>query len=144
MAETELHRKLVKGLAGIVRKREEYSWLLFIDGEDDCSHGCPPQLALLRPDLYARDDRSGHVVIGEAKTAFDIENDHTAAQLDAYFRHLSTHRSGELLIAVSLLHAGLAYRFCNVIRNQAGCRHVPFQVSGWMFGPRTFSRVWHG
>jgi hypothetical protein len=144
MAETDLHRKLVRGLAGIVRRREECSWLLFIDGEDDHSHGCPPQLFCVRPDVYARESRTGHVLIGEAKTASDIENDHTAAQLSVYFQHLSTHPSGEFLFAVSLMHAGLAYRFCNVIRKQAGCPHVPFQVTGWMFGPRTFVRAWRG
>ncbi len=144
MAESDLHRKLVKGLADVIRRREECSWLLFVDAQDDCSQGCPPQLVSLRPDLYARDGRTGHILIGEAKTARDIENDHTAAQLSMYFQHLSTHPSAELMFAVSLMHAGLAYRFCNVIRKQAGCQHVPFQVSGWMFGPKTFMRVWRG
>jgi hypothetical protein len=115
-----------------------------VDGEHDLSSGCPPQLASVRPDLYARDWRSTRVIIGEAKIAEDLENPHTHLQLACYFSHLGGLSAGEVLVLVPYLAAGTAYRLCRAARRRAGSDHVPFEVSGWLFGSTAFSRVWRG
>lgn len=143
MPESDLHRLLVQSLVGSVEVRHK-DCFLFVDGDHARSHGCPPQLEAVRPDLYARARVTRHVVIGEAKTTFDIETVHTAIQLSTYFRHLAAEESGELLLAVPYLCAGQAHRICRRIRQLAAAESVPFEVSGWMFGSSTIQRAWRG
>lgn len=143
MPEGDLHKRLVQRLVSSVEYRFTDAFL-FVDGDHARSHGCPPQLEAVRPDLYARDRFTRHVVIGEAKTTFDIDNAHAAIQLESYFRHLALEPSGELLVAVPYLCGGQAYRICRNTRRLVGADSVAFEVSGWMFGRATFSRVWRG
>jgi len=144
MSESPLHAELVQRMASTLRLSHE-DWLVFIDGADLTSLGCPPQLVGARPDLFARNRRSSHVLIGEAKTPFDIDNPHTELQIDTYFRFLQHERSGELHVAVPYLCAGQAIRICHQRKRQTGSLRVPFTVSGWMFNSRA-SHVdhWHG
>jgi hypothetical protein len=144
MPESSLHRRLVDQLVSDVLGRSGHEWLLLVDGEHHHSNGCPPQLASARPDVYARDAITKHVIIGEAKIAADLEGPHTLVQLGCYFDHLSRVPSGELIIPVPYLAAGAAYRICRLARRRAGCEHVPFEISGWLFGTTVFSQVWRG
>ncbi len=48
------------------------------------------------PDVYYCDNDS--IIIGEAKTDNDIDNQHTMAQLDAYIAHLGIFKLRRLLI----------------------------------------------
>ena len=143
MPESNLHRRLVQSLVASVEGRHQ-DWFLFVDGDYSRSNGCPPQLETVRPDLFARARETRHVVIGEAKTTFDLETTHTAVQLDTYFRYLALERSGELILAVPYLCAGLAHRVCRRIRLAAGVGAVPFEISGWMYGSSTIQRAWRG
>src|SRR5262249_34533249 len=94
MPESDLHKRLVTALASLVRKRRSSSWFLFVDsGVQHPSDGCSPILGCARPDVYARENVSHHVIIGEAKTACDLDNSHTERQLFEYFRHLSGQQS---------------------------------------------------
>lgn len=140
-----MHRRLVQQLVSAARNRLGDNSLIFVDGEDDYSAGCPPRLDASRPDLYARAfGERRHVIIGEAKTESDIDSPHTASQLSAYFIHLRDEAPGELLVPVPYLAAGAAYRVCWTARRRAGCDQVPFEVSGWFFGNVNFSRAWRG
>src|SRR6185436_18522219 len=132
MAEGALHRKLVGSLVERIRTEPDGSWLLFCDGVNEHSIGCPPQLDIVRPDLYARHKLEGRVVIGEAKTGTDIENDHTRLQLSYYFQHLASHPVSKLVLAVPFTEAGLAFRICQNVRRSVGLPNVPFEVTGWM------------
>jgi len=143
MSEGHLHKRLVQSLLVHLRNKGG-KWFLFVDGDDTHSSGCPPQLELVRPDLYARENESRHVVIGEAKIATDIENDHTALQLATYFEHLAGEQSSELIIAVPYLSAGLAYRICRSLRRKVACEQIPFEIGGWLYGPATYSQFWRG
>jgi hypothetical protein len=142
MSEGTLHRRLVQALVQSLDGGAR--WFLFVDGDAVHCDGCPPKLSAVRPDVYARADSTKHVVIGEAKTAGDLENEHTLRQLTAYFEHLSENRSSELRLAVPFMSAGQAHRMCRMARLAAGCNHVPFEVWGWMFGRKTISQVWRG
>jgi hypothetical protein len=142
MAESALHKQLIRSLVGSIVAQHE-DCFLFADGDHTHSQGCPPQLEAVRPDVYPR-LRNRHVVIGEAKTPFDIDKPHTKVQLDAYFRHLACEPSGELLVAVPYLCVGLTHRLCRHIRRLAGAESVPFEVSGWMYGSTTIQRAWRG
>jgi hypothetical protein len=146
MPESALHRELVSRLVSAVQARRSGSWFLFVDSNDgNVSEGCPPILRSVCPDLYARENRGRHVVIGEAKTSRDLDNLHTEEQLYEYFLHLSNESSGELLVAVPLMSVGAAHRLCRAARARVGCGVVPFEVMGWLFGPnRALCEVWRG
>lgn len=146
MPESVLHRQLVGHLTSCVRSRRSGSWFLFVDSNtEDVSEGCPPILRSVCPDLYARENVVRHVVIGEAKTARDLDNLHTEKQLYEYFRHLAEEESGELLLAVPLICAGAAHRLCRAARSRAGCPSVPFEILGLMLGTKkAICEVWRG
>lgn len=144
MGETDLHRRLVLSLASLIRERRSGSWFLFLDATDEDSQGCPPILGSSCPDLYAREIPNSHLVIGEAKTSRDLDNPHTEKQLGEYFHHLATQDSGELIVAVPLFSAGAAHRLCRVAKAKAGTVTVPFEITGWVFGPKPRCGVWRG
>jgi hypothetical protein len=144
MAETDLHKRLVRSLASLVRQRRSGSWFLFVDAIDERCEGCPPIVGSSCPDLYARENPNNYLIIGEAKTARDLDNPHTEQQLGEYFTHLTAQASGELIVAVPLLCAGAAHRLCRVAKAKFNAENVPFEITGWMFGPKPTCGVWRG
>jgi hypothetical protein len=144
MGETELHRRLARSLASLVRARRSGSWFLFLDVSDEVSEGCPPILGTSCPDLYARETPDSHLVIGEAKNSRDLDNLHTEKQFGEYFAHLAAQESGELIVAVPLLSAGAAHRLCRIAKAKVGSKKVPFEITGWMFGPSPTYEAWRG
>ena len=96
MSESDLHKRLVHGLVAHVRQRLSRSWQVFLDLRDDPEvYVCPPLLGSACPDLYARENVLNHLIIGEAKTALDLENSHTEKQLLEYFSTSWSRRSSE-------------------------------------------------
>jgi hypothetical protein len=143
MPEGDLHKLLVRRLTQSLRMRANTSWFMFVDGDDDQTHGCPPQLINARPDVYARERERRHLVIGEAKTR-DVDTLHTHQQLETYFHHLAQELSGELVMAVPYFYAGQALWVCRHARRKVGADAIRFEVSGWMFGSSEFSRTFRG
>jgi hypothetical protein len=144
MSESDLHKRLVKAILGEVSLRIGPGGLLFVDGPHDDSDGCPPTLGQLRPDVFARGRINSEVIIGEAKTARDIDNDHTFAQLSVYFHYLANERRGELWLSVPYEAVGMGHRVCRQIRRTSAQHTVPFVVFGWLFGRTLFSRALRG
>jgi hypothetical protein len=101
-------------------------------------------LETYRPDVYAVERGSGRTVIGEAKTADDIDNDHTKRQLAAYFRHLASGPAGELWLAVPMMSAGTGHRVCRLVRKCLGHNAISFTITGWFLGPEPICESWHG
>jgi hypothetical protein len=118
---------------------------VFLDSRDDPEvYACPPLLGAACPDLYARENLVNHLVIGEAKTALDLENSHTEKQLIEYFSHLSEQKSSEFIMAVPLMCAGAAHRLCRAARAKSAIETIPFEITGWMFGAKSKYEVWRG
>lgn len=132
-----MHRQLVRLLSGRIAGEAPRNWASFVDwvGLDE-RDGVPPMLEVFRPDVYAVERGSGRTIIGEAKTADDVDNDHTRRQLGAYFCHLSEGAGGEVWMAVPMLSAGTAHRICRVVRQQLGLTGIRFVITGWFFGPK--------
>lgn len=145
MPEGGVHRELVRLLARRIAGDEPRAWASFIDGDRfDYRAGVPPKLGGFRPDVYAIERDSWRTVIGEAKTADDIDNDHTRRQLAAYFRHLAVDPSGEMWMAVPLMSGGAAHRVCRDVRAGVGAGQVGFIITGWLFGPKPVVETWRG
>jgi hypothetical protein len=64
--------------------------------------GCdkPPKLGAFRPDLYAANAPTTRVIVGEAKTAVDLETSHSRQQLVAFLKHLALYPGSTLVLAV--------------------------------------------
>ncbi len=60
----------------------------------------PPAISGFRPDIYAADVAKQTVIVGEAKTTWDLETEHSKAQYSAYVRHLASFASPTLILAV--------------------------------------------
>lgn len=144
MAEGDVHRRLVRLLSEQIAGEARVSWATFIDGvAPEERDGLPPFIEAYRPDVYAVERGSRRIVIGEAKTAFDIDNDHTKRQLGAYFRHVAEGSEGEVWMAVPMMSAGTAHRVCRVVRQQLGFNNIRFVITGWLIGPRSICEMWH-
>ncbi len=79
--------------------RQMYKWvltnlindkgLIFVDLPESRRNERPPSLGDGHfPDLYANDTKSGLMIVGEAKTAGDIEKLHSIEQYKSYFETL--------------------------------------------------------
>ena len=64
--------------------------------------GCdkPPKIGESRPDLYAANAPTTMVIIGEAKTASDLETTHSRKRLLSYLRYLALYPGSTLLVGV--------------------------------------------
>ena len=60
----------------------------------------PPPICGYRPDAYVIAPRDGQLVLGEAKSPWDLENRHTIAQFLAFLTHCRTHGNAVLALAV--------------------------------------------
>lgn len=145
MPESETHRELVRLLSRQILDNAGPSWATFIDGAALGKRtGVPPAVGDFRPDIYAIERGSRRTVIGEAKTADDIDNNHTYRQLAAYFEHLAREPVGEIWMAVPMLMGGTAHRVCRSVRQRLGMIQIPFFITGWFLGSAPIVETWCG
>ena len=74
----------------------------------------PPQVGGYRPDVYAVVPKAELLILGEAKSPWDLENHHTIAQLLAFLMYCQRHGKAMLVLAVPWHRVPLA---SNMIRN---------------------------
>jgi len=147
MSESDHHRCLVRALAyeiadGAVWGRTP---MIYCDLFDTIEGTClPPLINGSRPDVFARDLGASLSIIGEAKTANDIDNPHTCEQLISFFDYLGHLPSAELWMGVPWLCAGTAMRICTHARARSSAPNVVIRVVAFMMGRTTFKRVWRG
>lgn len=70
----------------------------------------PPPVAGFIPDVYATDVPTTLIIIGEAKTASDLESDRSRAQIGAFLAHLVQVPSGIFVLSVPLTASATARR----------------------------------
>ena len=145
MSESAGHGLLVSALLKVIH--EEY-------GETECDTLADMpldgrflatfQIERMRPDIFVRQRSQKLIVIGEAKTASDIDNSHTRAQLKRFYEYLLVEQNGLLWLSVPLNQAGEAHRLLRHVRSETRAEQVPFRVSGWILGGENFERRWNG
>lgn len=101
MTESDQHRRLVQLLQDWVAAAyfSGDSGPILVDSGDSNRHSKPPTICGFVPDLYARRDLVGGIIIGEAKTPSDLENYHTRAQLAAFLGKCAEDASSVLVVA---------------------------------------------
>ena len=102
MSESSNHIDLVKLLAKWITELlppEDHSHML-IDIPENPRQKKPPKLYGFVPDIFVLNTSRYAFVIGEAKTATDVDNNHTTEQLTAFLRKCSENNNSLLVMAV--------------------------------------------
>lgn len=119
MPESVNHLRLVKQMACWISA--EYldgdSGALLVD-DPSSAGGRPPPLSGFVPDVYVRMASRDAVVVGEAKTAVDLERTHTRNQLAAFLKECSTVANGVLVVAVPWYISRLARSLVKKVQRQ--------------------------
>lgn len=94
MSQSKIHRNLVFETAHALKQR--YPKIsIYVDLQELPGDPIPPLIGGYRPDIIGRyAPTSLDVLIAEAKTNADIDNQHTLNQIGAFLNHLDTRLSG--------------------------------------------------
>ena len=99
MSESSEHRDLVVLMADGLRAKYPGA-VIETDLQERPGDPVPPPIDGRRPDIYAHDKKKKLYVIGEAKTAADLDNKHTHAQIAAFVRYLEARGAGVFVLGV--------------------------------------------
>ena len=122
MSESVRHMKLVQSLVVWVSQAYFQGDLgrILVDSAKGLLAGRPPMLGGYVPDVYAKRFAPRSVVVGEAKTARDLENRHTRAQLVAFLKHCAEFPDSVLVLAVPWHMTRFAKALMRVLLRQQG------------------------
>lgn len=125
MGETQGHHALVERTYHyfLTRFPPDRGHAIFVDRPSTPRGEKPRTIFGFVPDLLGMDVPATFHAIGEAKTAGDLENDHTRAQLRAYLRHLRL-RGGVLVVTVPWTVAATARGMVAVAVTETGATMV--------------------
>ena len=110
MAESQFHINLVRELycfAQEIRPGDK-NVVIYVDLPDVNAESRPPQMGNSRPDLFAHCYNDPLTIVGEAKTALDLERSHTVDQLRDFIRYLVDKPNPLLVMATPWLIARTA------------------------------------
>lgn len=130
MSESVRHMKLVRSLVAWVSQMyfEGDSGRILVDSAEGVAAGRPPMLGGYVPDVYAKRFAPRSAVVGEAKTARDLENLHTRAQLVAFLKHCAEFPDSVLVFAVPWHMTRYAKSLMRVLVRQQGLGGVKTMV----------------
>lgn len=126
MGESAAHSKLVRFL---------FSWVcanlfggdsgpVLVDLPESPKRATPPRVGGYTPDLYGQYLAADLLVIGEAKTAWDLERTHTTQQLEAFLYECQRHDRSALVLAVPWDLVRLANGLLRDLRVSTGSQMV--------------------
>jgi hypothetical protein len=144
MSESEAHARLVSAMLRAIQNDHIIEpFQIRADLSMTGEHARTFSIASLRPDvIVVLSDR--RKIVGEAKTAGDVDTLHTRAQLKAFFEYLLVEPDGILWMSVPMASAGEALRVARTIRRENHCERIPLVVSGWLLGARDWEQRWYG
>ena len=88
----------------------------------------PPSVQGRVPDLFAQGGALGRVIIGEAKTASDIETQRSRQQFADYLRYLAVHEHSMLIAAVPWYCVNQTRSLLRSIQKKTGTQQVKITV----------------
>lgn len=126
MPESATHLALVQRLVLWARSNYpiERDGLLLVDEPARLSADKPPSISGYFPDIYWKSLASQSILIGEAKSAYDVESRHSRRQLASFLSHLSSAEDGMLLIAVPWHVVPQAKSLIRMIQRDTGSTSV--------------------
>jgi hypothetical protein len=130
MGETYTHKYFVRLLIAHVEnsiKDKPEEFFVYADGET-LSGGTPRAIGSSIPDVFAISESREIVFIGEAKSATDIERDHTNRQLVDYVKYLKNIKYGELVFAVPWYMIGAIDSMIRKTLRDADAADLPYTI----------------
>lgn len=132
MSESEHHIILVKRLYNWVKINlfNGDSGLIYVDLPEVSKHAKPPKLfSGVKPDLYAKRSLDKLLIIGEAKTALDLERRHSIIQYRSYIYECERHEGPAIIImAVPWSHTRTIYNILMSLLNKTHAKKTQFKV----------------
>ncbi len=127
MSQSDAHRSLVQSI--VEKLVQRYPGLkLNADLQQSPGDELPPFIGGYRPDVYARQDCEGLVVIAEAKTDNDIDSPHTRAQLTSFISHLERQKLGYFILVVTGVGATRAKTLLRFMRMELQVKNTKLEV----------------
>lgn len=126
MNESPIHVELVgKILAWISHNHGAADALcIFRDGSNVTACEKPPLIGSFFPDILAEDTPPTLTIIGEAKTAADLEKSHSSKQFRAFIDYLSFRANPQLVIATPWYVRKTAAAIVSRISSELAVTHV--------------------
>lgn len=120
MAESSTHQVLVERLVQWIQRNisNSDSTVVLVDSPTTAAGSKPPAIGGYNPDVFCRTIGGEHVLIGEAKTARDIENKHSRDQFKAFLVCLKQGQSGTLVVAVPWHAVGQAMSLIRFLQRE--------------------------
>ncbi len=130
MSESAAHAELVKRLvqwisAGYVESR---TLCVLSDGPSVPENEKPPMIGGFFPDVFAEDTPPTLTVIGEAKTARDLETLHSQRQLRAFIEFLSFRSKPHFVMAAPAFAISTAQNMAAAAKQELRAAHVVVTV----------------
>ncbi len=124
MAESATHQGLVRQLVLWTERNLEGNGVLYVDDPARDASNRPPRITGFVPDLYWKSLDSACILVGEAKSAGDVESPHSRKQFASFLAHLSAVSDGTLLLAVPWHAVPQAKSLMKAIQRDTGTGHV--------------------
>lgn len=126
MPESRGHMNLVIALKKWVADQyfQGQSRSLLVDEPDSARGAKPVDIGGHVPDLFVPGLSDGLLVIGEAKTANDLENTHTKSQIEAFLRYCSSRTEAVFVMAVPWHMTRYARNLIANTKVKCGCEAV--------------------
>ncbi|HUT04532.1 MAG TPA: hypothetical protein VM163_11660 [bacterium] len=130
MSESVVHQVLVKRMADWVAEEllGGNSASILLDSPSIKLTGRPPTINGHVPDLFADDKTSRLLVIGEAKSARDLETDRSEKQIIAFLEYCSIHKDALFVLAVPWHRTRLARNLLRIWKGRMGSQSVSTEV----------------
>ena len=126
MAVSENHIALVREMANWVAAHHFAgdAGAILLDDPESPASSKPPALCGYVPDLYAPLLDTDAIVVGEAKTARDVESHHTYEQLRAFLGACASRRGSVVVVAVPWHMARCAANMVRILKSRTGLAQV--------------------
>ena len=123
MAVSSTHINLVRAMGNWINQNcpPNETALMLLDLPETAAGNHPPSIGNYKPDLYVK---SGRLILGEAKTARDIETMHSREQYAEYFKYLGQYQKSLFIMAVPWDCVPLTKSLIRRIQNNAAAVHV--------------------
>lgn len=98
MVESKQHQRLVEQMAFWLHTNCICNFDIRVHIQDKPGDPIPPKVSSHRPDLYASSEK--RLIIGEAKTGYDIDRKHSIEQYKSFLAHLEKIKGNYFVLAV--------------------------------------------
>ena len=136
MSQSEAHRYLVKRVAEEITKLHPGT-VITVDLQSSPGCDLPPIIDGFRPDVYARNNQTGLIIIAEAKTDRDIDEKHTYEQTSSFVNYLERRGKGRFILSVTGTGANRAKTLLRFMSKELRLKNTVIEVFDccdfWLF-----------